>query len=132
MNHAELLARTFHETYEKLAPEHGYRTREESAVPWDQVPEANRRLMVATCGAILSMTRPYVFLTDDHELCDRQYQEAIGILRRMTPENPADYPQGECFWCQAPVVNGLYGEPDHHDPSCPWVDAEDLLYRLTK
>ncbi len=35
----EALARHFHETYERLAPEFGYRTREESAKPWEQVPE---------------------------------------------------------------------------------------------
>lgn len=50
----EELARRFHETYERLAPAHGYRTRGESAVPWEQVPEANRNLMVAVCGDLLS------------------------------------------------------------------------------
>lgn len=50
---AEALARRFHEAYERLAPEHGYRTRTESAVPWEQVPEANKRLMIAVCAEIL-------------------------------------------------------------------------------
>src|SRR5690606_31714952 len=50
---AEELARLFHETYERLAPEHGYQTRPESAKPWEQVPEQNRRLMVAVCGIVL-------------------------------------------------------------------------------
>lgn len=49
MTEAEQIARAFHEAHERLAPEHGYRTREASAVPWDEVPEANRALMVATC-----------------------------------------------------------------------------------
>jgi hypothetical protein len=44
----------FHETYERLAPAYGYRTRPESAVPWDQVPETNRRLMVAVAAEILN------------------------------------------------------------------------------
>lgn len=43
----EEVARAFHEVYERLAPEHGYETRPESAVAWDAVPERNRRLMVA-------------------------------------------------------------------------------------
>jgi hypothetical protein len=39
------IAAAFHEAYERLAPRFGYETRVESAVPWEQVPEANRRLM---------------------------------------------------------------------------------------
>jgi hypothetical protein len=49
----EQLARMFHEEYERLAPEHGYETRRDSAVPWEDVPERNRRLMVATVAAVL-------------------------------------------------------------------------------
>jgi len=51
---AEQLARRFHETYERLAPDYGYRTREASAVPWDQVPEQNRRLMIAVADELLT------------------------------------------------------------------------------
>jgi hypothetical protein len=49
----EALARLFHETYERLAPEHGYETREASAKPWEQVPDNNRALMIAVCRHIL-------------------------------------------------------------------------------
>lgn len=51
---AERLARLFHDVYEALAPDHGYRTREASAKPWEEVPEQNRKLMIATAGRILS------------------------------------------------------------------------------
>jgi hypothetical protein len=50
---AAALAQRFHETYERLAPYFGYRTRKESAVPWEKVPEANRRLMIAVCAELL-------------------------------------------------------------------------------
>lgn len=50
---AEELAREFHATYERLAPDFGYKTREESAKPWSEVPEDNRKLMIATARAIL-------------------------------------------------------------------------------
>jgi len=50
---AEELARFFHDTYERLAPEHGYKTRDESAVPWENVPPANKNLMIATCAEVL-------------------------------------------------------------------------------
>lgn len=42
----EYVAAAFHETYESLAPLHGYNTREASAVPWEDVPEDNRELMM--------------------------------------------------------------------------------------
>jgi len=48
------LARRFHETYERLAPNFGYETRKESAKPWADVPERNKNLMIAVCAEILS------------------------------------------------------------------------------
>jgi hypothetical protein len=53
---AEQLAQRFHETYERLAPAFGYETRKESARPWAEVPEQNRRLMIAVCAEILGTT----------------------------------------------------------------------------
>ena len=50
---AEELARFFHDTYERLAPDYGYKTREESAVPWEDVPQDNKQLMTATCAEVL-------------------------------------------------------------------------------
>jgi hypothetical protein len=49
----EQIAQLFHEAYERLAPDFGYRTREESAKPWADVPDQNKALMVATVGEIL-------------------------------------------------------------------------------
>lgn len=59
---AEELAKLFHETYERLAPEFGYKTRPESATGWDQVPDNNKRLMVATAEVVLTA------LYDEHGL----------------------------------------------------------------
>jgi hypothetical protein len=50
---AEQLAQRFHETYERLAPNFGYKTREASAKPWADVPKNNKRLMIAVCAKIL-------------------------------------------------------------------------------
>jgi hypothetical protein len=50
---AEMIARAFHEAYERLAPDFGYRTREESAKPWGQVPDQNKGLMVAVVQDLL-------------------------------------------------------------------------------
>ena len=57
---AESLARLFHETYERLAPEHGYETRKASAVPWEQVPQKNKALMIAVTGVVESELRTRV------------------------------------------------------------------------
>lgn len=50
----EDVARYFHEAYERLAPSFGYETRKASAVPWADVPEPNRSLMVAVAGEVLA------------------------------------------------------------------------------
>jgi hypothetical protein len=51
---AEQLARAFHEAYEELAPQYDYDTREDSRQPWAEVPEQNRKLMVATAEAVIA------------------------------------------------------------------------------
>lgn len=47
----ETLARVFHDTYERLAPSHGYTTREDTR-EFDP-DSANGRLMIAVCGHVL-------------------------------------------------------------------------------
>ncbi len=54
MSDAETVARWFHEEYEARAGDFGYETRRASAVSWEDVPKANRDLMVATARAVLA------------------------------------------------------------------------------
>jgi hypothetical protein len=49
----EQLAKVFHDVYERLAPQFGYETREESRVPWDHLPKANKQLMIAVAEVVL-------------------------------------------------------------------------------
>lgn len=49
---AEQIAQLFHEAYERLAPSFGYKTRDASAVPWTDVPEPNRSLMIAVAAEV--------------------------------------------------------------------------------
>lgn len=49
----EQLAEAFHRYYEAEAPRWGYKTRDDSAVPWAEVPEANRSLMLVTATRVL-------------------------------------------------------------------------------
>lgn len=52
---AEALAKRFHDAYEALAPSHNWQTQERSRKPWDEVPEENRKLMVATVKRVFGM-----------------------------------------------------------------------------
>lgn len=51
---AERIASAFHEAYERLAPDFGYRTRLESAKPWEDVPDSNKRLMRAAVRDLIA------------------------------------------------------------------------------
>lgn len=53
LDEARRVARLFHETYERFAPEYDYKTREASAKPWEEVPSNNRTLMIATVDHVL-------------------------------------------------------------------------------
>lgn len=59
---AEALAQQFHETYERLAPSHGYETRKASAVPWCDIPEQNKSLMIAVCAHLIETGSVYAAL----------------------------------------------------------------------
>lgn len=77
---AETLAQLFHETYERRAPEFGYKTRKETAIPWNAIPadNANKRLMIAVAGEVLKVL--------EHEAVIREYiDDATGY--RLTVEH---------------------------------------------
>lgn len=50
----ERIAKAFHATYERLAPEHGSQPRTASEASWDDVPENNRALMIAVAADLLA------------------------------------------------------------------------------
>ena len=56
---AEELARLFHETYEELAPDFDYETRKASRKPWKDVPDRNKKLMIAVAEKILFIQETY-------------------------------------------------------------------------
>jgi len=53
MSEAEKIAKAFHQSYEELAPKFQYQTRRASAVPWEDVPDHNRNLMIAVAQELL-------------------------------------------------------------------------------
>lgn len=50
---AEELAELFHTTYEALAPQYHYKTRQDTAVPWGAVPDDNKQLMIAVAQEVI-------------------------------------------------------------------------------
>lgn len=54
LKNPEAVAQAFHEAYERLAPSYGYETRKESSKPWADVPEKNKRLMIAVAEEVIS------------------------------------------------------------------------------
>lgn len=76
---AEILAQMFHEAYERLAPEHGYDTRKDSAVAWEAVPEANKKLMIAVCGEILAKLEIPVRTPDDTDLLEIMMNASVQL-----------------------------------------------------
>lgn len=95
------IAARFHEWYEHYAPAFGYETRPESAVPWERVPENNRRLMSATVVAVL--TEPHTVLCWEQDgpglgtACDRaawhtgpHSWEADSLLRKIATARRGD------------------------------------------
>jgi len=50
---SEEIAAEFHRIYELHAKVMGYATRKESAVPWEDVPEINRALMISVIDDLL-------------------------------------------------------------------------------
>jgi hypothetical protein len=72
------IAQAFHEAYERGAEYFGYKTRPESAVSWENVPENNKALMIATVRGVLIERRMVVkggplaqALDDAREALDR-------------------------------------------------------------
>lgn len=57
MRSSEKTAELFHETYERLAPKHQYETRKASAVPWSDVPDSNKALMIEVAAVVGSEIR---------------------------------------------------------------------------
>lgn len=66
---AEYVAKAFHESYERQAPSEGYETRKDSAVPWENVPERNRKLMIKVAADLIErgvIERGVIVPGDDH------------------------------------------------------------------
>lgn len=83
----EALAWLMHETYEAAAKEHGWRTQTSCRVPFDDLPEANRKTMLAVAEVIVDKYEPAVERERRLEILNR-FEEPRKILEmvEMFPE----------------------------------------------
>jgi hypothetical protein len=89
---AEELAKQFHDTYERLAPSFGYETRKASSVPWGQVPENNRKLMIAVCAEVWAeVDKRVADLRDELDSLKRQWNALQDYIHKTDFETrPAE------------------------------------------
>ncbi len=80
---AEQLAKLFHETYERLAPDFGYKTREASAKPWKDVPDNNKGLMTKVATHVLMAMQNQTAKTVPSQLTTVALEKAVGLLNSM-------------------------------------------------
>lgn len=84
----ELIARTFHECYETLAPHFGWETQLQSRKEWTDVPESNKALMIATvrCTLIetLNLLNTAVEAADALEAAEARVEELTDALRAIS------------------------------------------------
>lgn len=85
---AEQVARLFHETYERLAPDFGYKTRTASAVPWDEVPGPNRSLMIAVAAEVAPAIRARAAAAERDGLMRWLHSEAEELRQHSEESEP--------------------------------------------
>jgi NTP pyrophosphatase (non-canonical NTP hydrolase) len=132
-NYAERIARSFHEVYERLAPDFGYETRRESAKPWKDVPEPNRKLMTAVVQDLLDAGVIRFNRTDEPSTRHRgnlQKGGAMG-LTEYDAWGPKGHPARdttELSFERLSAINGRRCErwhgPDWCDPGDAWTIAD--------
>lgn len=90
---AEELAQKFHEAYERLAPNFGYKTREASAKPWAEVPENNRKLMEAVVAEVMlpRITKAEAEVKKKDELLVRAMDEDCSVCAKCGEELASEF-----------------------------------------
>jgi len=128
---AERIARKFHEAYERLAPQFGYKTREESAKPWNEVPENNRNLMIAVCEEISREAYAGEAKPQADPVCTRCWQ--VRSLHSIEPPYDTDDCEGFSYIPGAsPSGELVYRKNGIEISSPPITEAESLRARTLK
>ena len=62
----EQLAELFHETYERLAPAFGWKTKKGCHCKFAELPQRNKALMIATCQTVLNALQSSGAVAEQH------------------------------------------------------------------
>ena len=149
----EQLARKFHSTYEALAPSFGYETREDSRRPWEEVPEGNRRLMIAVCRVISAeleredgatairayLDRSAQFSDQDLAYDRNTWQQRLGVLLILVEGFCKDALSGrrptvaeaDAQWLLDKLYHVVNCDPHSGNVSDPYADIAALSTRVT-
>lgn len=82
LEHADVVARAFHEKYEQLAPMHGWETQHRSRREWEDVPAENRALMVHVADDLIGegIIWPGPTLTEDAPPVDPGLDRMLALV----------------------------------------------------
>lgn len=105
---AASIAAEFHAVYERLAPQFGYETRKESAVPWSQVPQNNRDLMTAVAREVVGPIMEALVYA-------QQRIEKLESGGSATPD-----PEAEWLLREAYSLLSLAPKPPYTDQGAEW------------
>lgn len=94
------LAKLFHETYERLAVECDWQTQKSCQVPWDELPENNKTLMLAVCSE-LTEHYPNALPTAPIPMVLHCPSCRIQHIDKPEPENNWDNPRHKSHLCSA-------------------------------
>lgn len=116
MSALEEYTHRFHEAYERRAPDYGWKTQAESAVPWDEVPVMNRALMLDTVNEVFGP----LIKERDELLAEVESLKCCGNCGQM-----ADYNAGtENEFTECPLVRAI---PDR-DVRSDWDYMDGCCY----
>lgn len=123
----EKVARSFHAHYERLAPEFGYEVRPDVGQrPFADLPENNRRLMVATAGHVLGdvldlLESPgHPPAADPHACCKRHVPGPIFTTYADGPDPEFICPECGSRWLwddDEAEGGGWFYDPENDRPS---------------
>ncbi len=103
---AENLARFFHTTYEALAPQFNYQTRKASAVPWQDVPENNKRLMIAVAEQV-------ILLFESEAKAEKIARQTLSIDEAFSKLNALEESYRKHFGDIPPITERCKGQKGH-------------------
>lgn len=124
-----IAAKAAHDAYEEYAPEFGYDTRQESAVPWEELPANRRALMCVSIGAALAAADGVSPPPDAILDLLWQAREALRLTREYVwPAVRLPAIEGWSWWDATVAIDAALGRPPTVDemPAPPAPSTDEI------